>query len=241
MKKKLFTEKQVDISAILAGPIPPGLLIYKNYKSLGKEREALIALGLTLFFTVAFFYGLFQLPQEIVDKIPNIVFTAFYGVLVFVFFRIFMAKEVNAAFEAGAEKGSNWSVAGLTILGLALNLLIILGLALDQPFYDGEVMEVNGNELYYDQPVPLTEVNKLVSQLESNDFFGADYGNIARLQLINDEYWITMVVDEQLWRDDEIINILVSMKWLMEVEFGKPTYLRLESVSLSGPSKYKEL
>ncbi|MCG8386686.1 MAG: hypothetical protein MJA30_14145 [Cytophagales bacterium] len=238
---KLFTEKQVDISALLAGPIPPGLLIYKNYKTLGKDKQAYIALGSTFMFTILFFYGLLQLPQEVIDKVPSLVFTAIYGILIFIFFRIFMAKDVNAAIEAGAEKGSNWSVAGLTILGLALNLVIIVGLALDQPFYEGEVLDVNGNDLYYDPSVPMTDVKKLAAQLQSNDFFGADYDNIARLQLINDKYQVTMVVDEQFWIDEDIINSLVSMKWIMEVEFGKPTGLRLESVSLPGTSKYKDL
>lgn len=241
MNKKLFTEKQVDISAVLAGPIPPGLLIYQNYKALGQEKKAYIALASTLIFTVVFFYAVFQIPQEWMDKIPNFVFTAFYGILVFLFFRYFMANEVNEAFEAGAEKGSNWSVAGLTLLGLVINLAIIFGLAMDQPFYEGEVANVNGNELYYDPSVPIEDVNKLVRQFESNDFFGKEYGNIARIQFMNEEYLITMVVDKQLWNDPEIINSLTLVKSMMEAEFGKTTQLRLESVSSSGISTYKEL
>ncbi len=242
MEKKLFTEKQIDISAILAGPIPPGLLIYKNYQSLGKKKQAYIALSSTLIFTVAFFYGMFQIPQDIIDRIPSFVFTAFYGILVFIFFRIFMAKDVNEAFEAGTKKGSNWAVAGITILGLILNLGIIFGLAIDQPIYDGEVINVDGNELYYDsESVSIEDANKLADQFIINDFFGANYGNAARLQLIDDQFIVTMLVDEQLWSDSEIIINLTSMKWLLEVEFGKPTKLKLESVSLSGKSKYKEI
>ncbi|MEQ9376902.1 MAG: hypothetical protein RIG68_17060 [Imperialibacter sp.] len=242
MEKKLFTEKQIDIAAILAGPIPPGFLIYKNYIALGKEKQAYIALASTLIFTVAFFYGIFQVPHSIIDKIPNFVFTAFYGLLVFIFFRNFMAKDVNDAFEAGAKKGSNWAVTGITILGLALNVGIIFGLAMDQPIYDGEVMIVEGNKLYYDaELVPIEDVNKLAKQFKTNDFFGADYGNTARLQFIDDEYFITMLVDQQFWKDSELISNLTSMKWLLEIEFGKPTKLILESVSLSGTSRYKEL
>lgn len=242
MEKKLFTEKQIDVSAVLAGPIPAGFLIYKNYLALGKEKQAYIALASTLIFTVVFFYGMFQIPQDIMDDIPNFVFTAFYGVLVFVFFRNFMAKDVDAAFDEGAKKRSNWSVTGITIVGLILNLAIIFGLAIDQPFYEGEVISVQGNELYYDaEQVPIEDANKLVEQFKMNDFFGADYGNISRLQLISDEYFVTMVVDEQLWGDAEIISNLSNLKWFLEVEFGKPTKLKLESVSLSGKSRYKEI
>jgi hypothetical protein len=196
MEKKLFTEKQVDISAVLAGPIPPGFLIYKNYMALVKEKQVYIALASILIFTVAFFYALFQVPQDIMDKIPNFVLTAFYGVLVFIFFRNFMAKDVNEAFETGVQKGSNWSVAGLTIIGLIINLGIILALAVDQPFYEGELVKTNGNELFYEQSIPITDVNKLSDKFVENDFFGADYVNVAKLEIINYEYLITMLYDE---------------------------------------------
>ncbi|MEP5612313.1 MAG: hypothetical protein ABJP45_08685 [Cyclobacteriaceae bacterium] len=239
MSKKIFSEKQVDISAFLAGPIPPGILIYQNYKALGKDRQANISLATTLIFTIIFFYAMLQIPEEILDKIPNFAFSAFYGLIVFLFFRRFMAKDVTAALESGTQKRSNWSVAGITILGLVLNLGIILGLSIDQPFYEGEVVTVKGNELYYSPNVSKGDVNKLLKQFESQDFFGQDYGNIARLELIGDEYYITMVVEEQLWADEGIISYVTSLKWLMEVEFGKPTNLKLESISLAGNTKTK--
>lgn len=242
MKKKIFTEKQVDLAAILAGPIPPGFLIAKNYLALGKEKQAYIAIVLTLIFTVAFCFGMLQVPQDAMDKIPNFVFTAVYGVLVFIFFKKFMAKEVNDAFEAGAEKGSNWTVAGITLLGAGLNLGILFGLAMDQPIYDGTVISTEGNELYYDaELITIEDANQVVEQLKLYDFFGVDYGNTARLQLIGEEYLITMIVDEEFWSITEIISHLTSLKWQIEFELGKPTKMKLESVSLSGRSKYKEL
>jgi hypothetical protein len=164
--------------------------------ALVKEKQVYIALASILIFTVAFFYALFQVPQDIMDKIPNFVLTAFYGVLVFIFFRNFMAKDVNEAFETGVQKGSNWSVAGLTIIGLIINLGIILALAVDQPFYEGELVKTNGNELFYEQSIPITDVNKLSDKFVENDFFGADYVNVAKLEIINDEYLITMLYDE---------------------------------------------
>lgn len=241
MKKKIFTEKQVDISALLAGPIPPGLLIYRNYIALGKEGQAYKALASTLIFTILFFYGIFQIPEHVIDQIPNAAFTLFYGVLVFIFFRKFLADDVNEAIQSGVEKGSNWAVAGYTVLGLIINLAIAFGLANYEPFYEGEVVEVNGNELYFDSSVPERDVNMLVEQFKTNDFFGPDYGNIARLQIINNKYFITVVVDESLWSDQGVIDFFRSLKWIMETEYGKTTNLKLESVSLSGKSIYKEL
>lgn len=239
MDKKLFTEKQTSVSAALTGPIPAGILIYMNYKALSKDREAYISLGATLIFTVLLFYAIFQIPEEIIDKIPSFLFTALYGVLVYLFYHNSMAADVQQAMDAGAKKGSNWAVAGFSVLGFVLNLAIIFGLAMDQPFYEGEVVKIKGNELYYSPNVPEADVHKLLNQFETQDFFGQDYGNIARLELLNDEYHITMVVDEQLWTDENIISYVTSLKWLMEDEFDKQINLKLESTSLTGDSKFK--
>ena len=87
----------------------------------------------------------------------------------------------------------------------------------------------------------MDDVDKLIVHLEAIDFFGEDYGNIARLQLADNGYVITMIVDEQLWNDQEIMSSLEVMRGMLEVEFNRPTSLILESVSLSGTSTYKEI
>ncbi|MEO0552113.1 MAG: hypothetical protein AAF149_02865 [Bacteroidota bacterium] len=93
---------------------------------------------------------------------------------------------MEAAFEIGTPKGSNWSITGLTVAGIILNLVIIVGLTMDQPFYEGQLKEVKGNELYYDASIPKEDIDKLVQKLGERDFFGQDYGNIARLRQIGD-------------------------------------------------------
>lgn len=73
------------------------------------------------------------------------------------------------------------------------------------------------------------------------DFFGPDYGNIAKLEKTDSGYRITMVVDEQIWSNEELMKTLTGLKWIMEDKWSMPTALRLESVSLSGTSRYKDL
>ncbi len=61
---KFYTEKQVGLAAFLGGPIPPGILIYKNLKRLGKDKESLITLAGTLLFTVFLIYVLIKIPAD---------------------------------------------------------------------------------------------------------------------------------------------------------------------------------
>lgn len=239
---KIYSEKQVDIAAILAGPIPPGILIYQNYRALGKEKESVITLAITFTFTITFFYGMMQIPDAILDKIPNFAFTAFYGLIISVFFRLYLAKTVTEAFKNGASKGSNWTVTGITVVGLLLNLLIIFGLAYNQPAYDGKLIKVDGNELYYEEEsVSYTTVKYLISALKEVDYFGPEYGNVAHVLKKGDKYIVTMLVDEQFWTDNAFITNLNTMKWMLEVNVQTKVELKLESVSLNGSSKFKSL
>lgn len=239
MIKKFFTEKQAGIAAVAAGPIPPGILIYLNYKALGKDREAIISLAFTLFFSTVLFYILFALPGETIENIPSFFFTTFYGVMVYLFFQRFMSADIKRELEAGAQKRSGWSVAGITLLGLILSLAIMAGIAADQPFYEGELVESNGNELYHDPKIPKTEITKFLSELRKADFFGPDYGNITRLESISGDYFITLVVDEDLWTDQSIINWAEDLKLQLETEFERKTHMKLSSTSLSGETKLK--
>lgn len=242
MERKLFTEKQINTSAFLAGPIPSGLLICKNYMALGKARSAYFTIVLTLLFTVIFFYGMLQVPEAILDKIPNLVFTAFYAIIVAIAFRYLLHKDVTHAFDNGASKGSNWTVAGATVMGLVLNVAIIFVLASSQPYYECDYIDVNGNELYYEsEQVSLNSVDMLSEQLVNMGFFEAPNGNVVKLEKIGDAFQITILIDEEYWSDSNLINDLVSFKLFMQVEFGQKTFLQLEAPSLSGKIKHKHL
>ncbi|MEL7145456.1 MAG: hypothetical protein AAFO69_03740 [Bacteroidota bacterium] len=240
MKRILYTEKQASIAAFLAGPIPPGILIYLNYKALGNERAAYITLAVTLMATALLFYGMMSIPEQMLDKIPGAAVTAVYGAVVFLFFRQSINNELETALEEGtAEKGSNWTVAGVSLIGLIIAFGLIFLLSWNQPFYEGNIKNVNGNELYYDANVTETDVSKLSGQLVNQDYFGQDYGSIARLQLSDDQYYITLAIDEAAWSDPVILNFASYLRATMAAEFGKQTFLKFESVSLSGKSSFR--
>lgn len=239
MIKKFFTERQAAIAAALAGPIPAGIMIYLNYRALEKDREAIFSLAFTLFFSTILFYLLFALPGEAIDDIPSFFFTAIYGLLVFLFFQKFMSADIKRELESGADKRSGLSVAGITLFGLILSLGIMAGIAADQPYFEGELVESNGNELYHDPLIPKADVDKFLWELKKTDFFGPDYGNIALLESIAGDYFVTLVIDEELWTDQSIIEGLEQLKMDLETAFGRKTHMKLEFTSLDGETKLK--
>lgn len=237
--KKLFTEKQTTIAAVIAGPLPAGILIFMNYKVLEKDREAIISLAFTLLFSIVLFYAIFALPAAIIDRIPSFFFTAGYGLLIYLFFKKFMTADINRALEAGAKKRSGWAVAGISLLGFILSLGIMVALAADEIYYEGELVEYQGNVLYHDAEISEAVINDFLQRLENEAFFDKDAGNIAHLELIAGDYFITLVISEDYWSDQDLINWVVHLNEQMQLKHETKVHLKLESVSFTGESTFK--
>ncbi len=127
-------------------------------------------------------------------------------------------------------------------MGFLLNVGIIFLITFNQPYYQCDFVEVDGNELYYEQSeVPLKSVEILSKELVNVGFFESDSRNIAKIEKLDDAYQITMLINEEHWIDKELMNNLVNFKLFMKVVLGETTFLELESVSLSGVTKHKHL
>lgn len=241
---KLFTEKQVGISAVIGGPIPPGILFYLNYKRINKDKEAYISLAATLIFTIGLFYTLIKLPDEIIDKLPNAVVTGFYGVLVYILYNRFLSKEINQLLTEGHTKASNWTVAGMTLFGLILNLIIILAIAFTQPAFKGDKIKYGavGHEIYFDKSkTSIDEANRLGTILTNSGYFTDEYPAAVHIDKWQTRYVVTLQIDKEHWVNPELIQYLNDLKKDLEVEFFKDITLVLEHYDLSGKKFEKRI
>ncbi|MGE0588291.1 MAG: hypothetical protein AB7O48_06925 [Cyclobacteriaceae bacterium] len=239
--KKLFTEKQISVSAVLGGPLPPGILIYQNLRRLNKEKEAYITIAATLVFTIGLIYVLSIIPESADDRVPlqigpSLIGLAFWGV-----YHLLLSEPIKKEFEAGASSESNWKVAGTTALGIVLYLGIALGIGFSQPPFPGEKMSFQNNEIYYDENTNTEDVKKLADQLFLIGYFSEEYANTARLETWETRYVVTLPISKDFWTDPAVISDLTSLKSLLEVELGKAVTLTLEDYQLDGKTITKSL
>ena len=121
--KKLFTQKGISIATFFGGPLAAGYLIRENFRSLGKEREALIAIILGILLTAVIFVPLYMLPEEIIDKIPNQLIPAIYTLMIYGIVELVQGKDLKKHQEQERQFESNWKVTGIGLLWM----LVLVG------------------------------------------------------------------------------------------------------------------
>ena len=240
MKIKFFTEKQIYIATFFGGPIPPGILIYKNFKRAGDDKKATWALIVTGVFAITIFYGLMKLPEDITSKIPDIFFTSLYTVIVYIFYNNLWAEKIEEKILEKEDRASHLTVTGYTVLGILINLIIIFAFAFAQPAFPGDKY-VHGemkHEIFYDEG-EISEINlqNIGMILTRSEYFNNEVKQAVRVDKVNNRYILIIPLQKEYWRDQGIINELEYLKVMLKASINEPFTLRLIHYELSGDTE----
>jgi hypothetical protein len=241
---KYFTEKQIYTSTLLGGPIPPGILIYKNLKNIGEDKKAMYALLFTIAFTVLLFYGLFQLPEQIIDKLPSVLFPALYTGIVYLIYHKYFAEKVNSEIVDDENRKSNWHVAGLTVIGLILNIAIIFVFAFSEPAFLGEKIEYGElkHEIFFNKgEIDNKELKDVGYLLTEFGYFNNDVRQAVKVEKEGDFYTLSIPIQKEFWSNQQLIAELDDLKYMLSINTEKEFKLILIHYDLSGNTERKEI
>ena len=124
-KFKLYSQKAIAIATYFGGPLAAGILIRKNSLNLGKEKQGLIALVVGVISTILLFFGIFQIPEPIFDKIPNALIPAVYTGIIYLIVEKIHGDILRKHKEEKNEFYSNWKATGI---GLVCAVIIFGGI-----------------------------------------------------------------------------------------------------------------
>ncbi|MBI9058459.1 MAG: hypothetical protein JEZ01_11915 [Labilibaculum sp.] len=242
--QKYYSEKQIYFATFLGGPIPPGILIYKNFKQIGDDKRASLALIITFIFTSILFYGLMQIPEEISDKIPNLVFSSLYTGIVYLVYHHYLADSINDLLIETENKASNWAVTGFTIFGVLINILIIISFAFSTPLFPGDKMiygEIE-HEIYFDEGTisesNLQEVGRILTDFE---YFYNDMQQAVRIESTENDYTLILPIGKENWHNADLLFELDNLKQVQNNDTGELFHLQLIHWDLSGKTHKKNL
>ncbi|MDD4528219.1 MAG: hypothetical protein PHF25_09385 [Candidatus Margulisbacteria bacterium] len=149
---KLYSQRAIAIATYFGGPLAAGILIRKNFINLGKEKQGLNSLIIGILSTLLIFYGIFQIPESILDKIPNALIPLIYTGIIYLIVENLQGQELNKHKEEKNEFYSNWKATGI---GAICSVILIGGIFAyaylsptdwDVDKYDSGLKKYNENE-----------------------------------------------------------------------------------------------
>ncbi len=236
--KKVFTTKMIWSATYLGGPLAAGILMSKNYKVFGKNKEAGISVFLGIIFTIILFVGIFLVPEPIIDKIPMPVIPLVYSLIIVWVAKKLQGKELTEFLKNNGHKASYWAAIGYSLISL---VIILIPFAVY--FFSGTTNVIDGYSkkvdvsknitLYYDNKTDDKISKKLAKALKISNFNG---GAGADLFLNNEkEYYKLTIITEDLSlitdtfivsgfnELENAINLFVNAGKPVEIYFSDPT------------------
>lgn len=148
---KLYSHTGIAIATYFGGPLAAGVLVRKNSINLGKKRQGLYALIIGIVSTILLFIGIFQIPENIIDKVPNAIIPFVYTGIIYLIVEKIHGDKLKKQKQEG-EFYSNWKATGI---GLVCSVILVGGIfafAYFQPQdwdadkYDTGIEQYNNNE-----------------------------------------------------------------------------------------------
>jgi hypothetical protein len=185
---RLYSRAAVGVATFFGGPLAAGLLLRRNFLSMGRKQAAHNSLILGIVATVALFGGLFMLPENVVDKIPNALLPALYTCVILGIMEGWQGTAIKKHKATGGVFYSGWRAAGVSFLcltGIAAGMAAYIFMSPDDADYDAR------------------RYDSLCAAFESNQ------GKALKL-----EDYLTDTPDRALWYID---SVAISM-WRRNVE-----------------------
>ena len=222
---KLYSQKAIGGSTFLGGPLAAGILIRRNCINLGNDQQGKNALYIGIISTIILFGSMVFIPENIMDKIPNMVIPAIYTAIIYVLVDKFQGVELKDHEQNSGEFYSGWDAAKVGLISLFAILVIIFSVA----FIAGDLSNLNFDANKYDQELSVFTDN----ETESMDVYKLtdDASTETIITSLNKsiDLWKKNIVI--LNKTDSLTNIpdelIIQNKILLEY-----SYLRIEHFSL---------
>ena len=149
---ELYSQRAISIATYFGGPLAAGILARQNFINLGKEELGKNSLIISIATTILLFVGLFSVPEEIINKVPNVVIPLIYTGIIYLIIEKYQGRELKEHKENNRPFYSAWKAAGIGAVCMLILVGGIFGYAFLSPddfdtkkYYNG-IAEFNKNE-----------------------------------------------------------------------------------------------
>ncbi len=225
-KKKIYNLKQIEGACIIGSPIVAGILIYQNYKNFGEKSKGISWIFIGILWTVAVFGLAMMIPESLVNS-TRMVVPMLNGLILYPIINKLQGERIREHFVKEGEKGSNWVVAGLTVIVAAMIIVPIIMLDKISPINDYVRQPFNSNGIYYNHDMPIEEVDKLGGILQRIEYFNPESPSEVVFLATDSTFQLKLIIDKEFYYDKEYVTEISQIfKHVGRYEFEKPlTYM----------------
>lgn len=148
----LYSKTAVVISTYIGGPVAAGVLFRRNFINLGKEDYGKNALLIGIAAAVVLIFGIFSVPEEVFDRIPDPVIPALYTGLAYLIIERMQGQALRDHSENNGRFYSIWRAVGIGVINMLVLLAVIVSLVFlttedfNYAKYDDGIAEFAENE-----------------------------------------------------------------------------------------------
>lgn len=124
---KLYSQRAISIAAFFGGPMAAGFLVRQNFINIGKDDYGKYSWIIGIVSTILIYLGIFSLPENIIDKIPNVLIPAVYTGIIYLIIEKLQGRELADHKNNNGEFYSAWKAAGIGAICMVILLTGILG------------------------------------------------------------------------------------------------------------------
>jgi len=152
LNKKFFSSKQISFGTYLGGPLAGAYMIGQNFKSLGKIKKSKYSIYLGILISIIVFILLFLIPENILDKIPNVLFPAIYTVACYFIARHFFGNLIEKNNSNEEKFHSWWRAIIISLISFLILMSVVFAVVFSETSsanyeeYDKAMVEFQKNE-----------------------------------------------------------------------------------------------
>jgi len=229
---RLFSTGAISLATFLGGPLGGAILAGINYKRMGRFKSGNRAILLGVAASLILCVVIMLIPESIMQHIPNILIPAIYTPIVVYLVDRFQGKEVKAVINSIGKKASHLVAAGWGLLSMVFFLIIgaVIVFLVPANLFEGELAEYGANKIYYDEAIPVWQVEGFHSIMLESGFITLDDGIEIQVSLENQATIIVFPVSREYWDDKLLLEDFGTLREMLEVNgiFRNPEIVLLD-------------
>ena len=220
--KKIFSIKQIEIACVIASPIASGLLIANNYRIFGEKNKAVLWIIIGVIWTLILFSLGILIESDSFDKSLTLL-PLINGAILYPIIKKLQGKKIEAHIEQAGEKASNWKLAFIISVIVAIMTLLIIGLNKLSPNNNYLRQDFNSSGVFYNPEMPIEEVFKVGDILKRIEYFSPQEPAEVVFLSKDSLYEFKLVVNSKYFDNNEYIGYTKQIfKHINEYNFLKP-------------------